>query len=89
MSRCWWRATAAAATTDFVLEAANIAQVSAALSPVLAHDIIVCTDGSPTLASVARALGLEHHALNLCAGIRVHGPWHIQNVNTYHSRFKN
>jgi hypothetical protein len=62
------------ATTDFVLEAANIAQVSAALSPVLAHDIIVCTDGSPTLASVARALGLEHHALNLCAGIRVHGP---------------
>lgn len=77
------------ATTDFVLEVANIAQVSAALSPVLADDLIVCTDGSATLASVAKALGLEHHALNLSAGVRVRGPWHIQNVNAYHSRFKN
>lgn len=77
------------ATTDFVLEVANIAQVSAVLRPVLADDLIVCTDGSATLASVAKALGVEHHALNLSAGTRVRGAWHIQNVNAYHSRFKN
>jgi len=78
----------AGATTDFVLEVANIDQVSAALSPVLALDCVVCTDGSPMMASVLRLLDVEHHALNLNRGERVRGPWHIQNVNAYHSRFK-
>lgn len=76
------------ATTDFVLPAANIVEVSAVLRPVVAGDAILCTDGSPMLASVARVLKLAHEALNLKAGIRVRGPWHIQNVNAYHGRFK-
>jgi hypothetical protein len=33
-------------------------------------------------------LELEHHALNMTKGQRVRGPWHIQNVNAYHSRLK-
>jgi transposase-like protein len=76
------------ATTDFVLPADSIAEVSAVLQPVVAGDAILCTDGSPMLASVARQLKLAHEALNLKAGIRVRGPWHIQNVNAYHGRFK-
>jgi hypothetical protein len=32
--------------------------------------------------------GIEYHAVNLSAGIRVDGAWHIQNVNAYHSRLK-
>ncbi|MDP2785161.1 MAG: IS1595 family transposase, partial [Sulfurimicrobium sp.] len=60
----------------------------AALKPFLAKDAVLCTDGSTTLAAAARDLGVEHHALNLSAGIRVDGPWHIQNVNAYHSRLK-
>jgi len=36
----------------------------------------------------ARALGIEHHAVNTSRGERRRGPWHIQNVNAYHSRFK-
>lgn len=76
------------ATTDFVLPADSIAEVCAVLQPVVAADAIVCTDGSPMLASVSRQLQLAHEALNLKAGIRVRGPWHIQNVNAYHSRFK-
>lgn len=76
------------ATTDFVLPADRIAEVSAVLQPVVAGDAILCTDGSPMLASVARQLQLAHEALNLKAGVRVRGPWHIQNVNAYHSRFK-
>lgn len=76
------------ATTDFVLPAHTLAEVCAVLQPVVAGDAIVCTDGSPMLASVARRLQLAHEALNLKAGIRVRGPWHIQNVNAYHSRYK-
>lgn len=76
------------ATTDFVLPAASIAEVSAVLRPVVAGDAILCTDGSPMLASVAKVLKVAHEALNLKAGIRVRGPWHIQNVNAYHARFK-
>jgi transposase-like protein len=78
----------AGATMDAVLKVGNIAQISAALRPVLAQDAVVCTDGSLMLASVAKALDVEHHALNLRTGVRVRGPWHIQNVNAYHSRFK-
>ena len=48
----------------------------------------LCTDGSGALAAAARQLGVEHHAINLSAGIRVNGAWHIQNVNAYHSRLK-
>ena len=76
------------ATTDFVLPADSVVEVSAVLQPVVAGDAILCTDGSPMLASVARQLQLAHEALNLKAGIRVRGPWHIQNVNAYHSRYK-
>jgi len=76
------------ATTDFVLPADSVAEASAVLQPVVAGDAIVCTDGSPMLASMARRLHLAHEALNLKSGERVRGPWHIQNVNAYHSRFK-
>jgi transposase-like protein len=76
------------ATTDFVLPADTVVEVSAVLQPVVAIDAILCTDGSPMLATVARVLKLAHEALNLKAGIRVRGPWHIQNVNAYHGRFK-
>jgi len=31
---------------------------------------------------------VTHHPVNLSAGIRVDGPWHVQNVNAYHSRLK-
>jgi hypothetical protein len=76
------------ATTDFVLPAANVAEVSAVLRRVVASDAILCIDGSPMLASVAKELKLAHEALNLKAGVRVRGPWHIQNVNANHGRFK-
>jgi hypothetical protein len=62
--------------------------LSAALKPFLTRDVVLCTDGSPALASAARHLGVAHHAVNLSAGIRVDGAWHVQNVNAYHSRLK-
>lgn len=79
----------AGATMDCVLAAVDMRTLSAALKLVLAKDAVLCTDGSPALAAAARDIGVEHHAVNLSAGIRVDGAWHVQNVNAYHSRLKN
>jgi len=75
-------------SADFILEVADKKHVAAVLKPLLAQDSILCTDGSGSLAAAAKEIGIEHHALNLTAGIRVIGPWHVQNVNAYHSRLK-
>lgn len=76
------------AGTDFILHRADKAQLTAVLSTVLASDTVLCTDGSSAMAAAARNIGVEHHALNMTSGSRVQGPWHIQNVNAYHARFK-
>jgi len=46
---------------------------------------VLCTDGSSLLATAARELDIEHQAVKTA---RTRGPWHIQNVNAYHSRWK-
>ena len=78
----------AGVTMDCVLKAMDMTTLSAALKPFVGKDVVLCTDGSRALAGAARELGIEHHAVNLSAGIRVDGAWHIQNVNAYHSRLK-
>jgi len=49
--------------------------------------LVLRTDGSNMLVSVARELGIEHHAVNIFRGERTCGARHIQNVNAYHGRF--
>ena len=78
----------AGVTADCVLTATDAVTLAAALKPFVRDDLVLCTDGSGALAAAARQLGVEHHAINLSAGIRVNGAWHIQNVNAYHSRLK-
>ena len=78
----------AGVTMDCVLKAMDITTMSAALKPFVGKDVVLCTDGSKALAGAARELGVEHHAVNLSAGVRVDGAWHVQNVNAYHSRLK-
>lgn len=77
------------AGTDQIVAALDTAHLAAVLQPVLAADAVLCTDGSGALAAAARHIGVEHHAINLSAGQHVLGPWHINNVNAYHSRLKN
>ena len=36
----------------------------------------------------ARQARIAHRAVNMAAGVRVAGALHVQNVNAYHSRFK-
>ena len=76
------------ASTDFILGRSDKAQLVTVLQLVLAPDVVLCTDGSAALAAAARQIGVEHRALNMTAGQRVQGLWHIQNVNAYHGRLK-
>ena len=62
--------------------------IAPALAQSLAEDVILCTDASAALAAAAKTCGIEHHALNAARGEHRRGPWHIQNVNAYHSRYK-
>lgn len=79
----------AGSTADTILPADDKASVVAALGPLLPKDIILCSDGSSTLAAAAKALGVAHRPINLSAGIRVvGGVYHVQNVNAYDSRLK-
>ena len=78
----------AGATANLILQTHKAVSVQTALQPLLASDTILCTDGSVTLASAARALGVQHQAVNVSRGMRVRGPWHVQNVNAYVSRLR-
>lgn len=75
-------------TANFVLESVTAQEIRTTLRPVLPADTVLCTDGSTALAAAARYLGIEHHPINLSAGIRVRGAWHVQNVNAFGSRLR-
>lgn len=75
-------------TTDFVLKRRDKAAVQELLPQALAKDAVLCSDGSGLLAHAAMGLGFEHQGVNLSKGVRIRGAWHIQNVNAYHSRWK-
>jgi len=77
------------ATATPILAADGKADLVKALKPLLPADTLLCTDGSPVLAAVAKELGVDHHPINVSAGQRVvEGVFHIQNVNSFDSRLK-
>jgi hypothetical protein len=78
----------AGVTAGCVPKATDATTLAAAHKPIVPTDVVLCTDGSGALAAAARQLGIEHHAVNLSAGIRLDGAWHIQNLNAYHSQLK-
>jgi transposase-like protein len=78
----------AGSTANFILESTTGNMIGAALRPILPSDTVLCTDGSSALAAAARDLGVEHHPINVSAGVRVNGAWHIQNVNAFGSRLR-
>ncbi len=75
-------------TANFVLAAATKEAICTVLKPLLPEDTVLCTDGGTALAAAARGLGIEHHPVNVSAGLRVQGAWHIQNVNAFASRLR-
>jgi transposase-like protein len=77
-------------TFDFVTGRAPLTSVQLrhCLAPVVERDILLVTDGHPAYRAFAREAAIMHRAVNLSAGVRVAGALHVQNVNAYHSRFK-
>lgn len=76
------------ACADQIVKELDTAHLAAVLQPALAPDAVLCTDGSAALAAAARHIGMEHRAINLSSGRHALGPWHINNVNSYHARLK-
>jgi transposase-like protein len=64
------------------------AQLHVCLRPVLPADVLLISDGAVAYHRFAAQAAITHEAVNLKAGIRARGAIHIQNVNSWHSRFK-
>ena len=76
------------ATADEILPDRSAKSLSAALEPVLAKTAVLVSDAAAAYCAFASRAGLAHVPLNLSAGERVKGIYHIQNVNNYDSRLK-
>jgi transposase-like protein len=64
------------------------AQLHRCLKPVLPTDVLLISDGAWSYRHFAVQTGITHAAVNVRAGVRSRGAIHIQNVNSWHSRFK-
>ena len=73
---------------DFQLEKLDIRAVRTVLTPLIAPDAVLCSDGAAVYASFSRQQGLTHRVVRNREGERVVGAYHIQHVNGYHSRLK-
>lgn len=77
-------------TLDFITGKGPVtkAQLKRCLPGVIDKDVLLVTDSNASYRYFARDTGVSHKAINLSAGVRVRGAIHIQNVNAYHSRFR-
>jgi hypothetical protein len=77
-------------TFDFITGRGPVSkrQLHRCLPPVLAKDVLLVSDANAAYRYFAREAGISHEAVNLRAGVRVKGAIHVQNVNAYHSRFR-
>jgi transposase-like protein len=66
----------------------TVAQLHACLKPVLPADVLLISDGAVAYRRFAAQAGITHEAVNVKAGVRARGAIHIQNVNSWHGRFK-
>jgi transposase-like protein len=66
----------------------TVAQLHKCLKPVLPVDVLLISDSAVAYRHFAVQTGITHEAVNVQAGIRARGAIHIQNVNSWHSRFK-
>jgi hypothetical protein len=67
----------------------TVAQLHKCFKPVLPVDVLLISDSAVAYRHFAAQAGITHEAVNVRAGIRARGAIHIQNVNSWHSRFKN
>lgn len=76
------------ATTDEILDDRSAASIAAVLEPVVQKTAVLVSDGAQAYRAFANDANILHVSLNLSAGERKWGVYHIQNVNSYCSRLK-
>jgi transposase-like protein len=76
------------ATTDQILPDRSAQSIGAALGPVISKTAVLVSDAAGAYRAFAGNAKIAHVALNLSAGERCFGDYHIQNVNNYCSRLK-
>ena len=67
----------------------TVAQLHACLKPVLPADVLLISDSARSYRYFAEQAGIMHETVNTKEDGRARGAIHIQNVNAWHSRFKN
>lgn len=77
-------------TVDFITGTGPVtkAQLKRCLLPLIDNEVLLVSDANASYHYFARDTGISHEAINLRRGIRVKGAIHVQNVNAYHSRFR-
>lgn len=76
------------ATTDQILPDRSEKAIASVLEPVVAKSAILVSDGAKAYRAFANRAGIVHVELNISAGQRRWGIYHVQNVNNYASRLK-
>ena len=66
----------------------SAAGLKACLAPVLAPGVLLISDSATAYRAFSAEAGIAHEAINVRAGIRVRGEIHLNNVNSWHARFK-
>lgn len=76
------------ATTDQILPDRSAKSIEAVLGPVISKTAVLVSDAAGGYRAFAGQAKIAHVSLNLSAGERAFGDYHIQNVNNYCSRLK-
>lgn len=62
--------------------------IKEAIGEMLNHRTVFCSDGHSSFTGFTKDLQLEHHVLNSRKNQRVKGVYHVQHINSLHSRLK-
>lgn len=73
------------ATLSAVIASRKAKDIGEKLSPVLSDDCLLCSDGYKAYGVIAKAKGIQSKSV---PAKKVAGSYHIQNINSYHSRLK-
>ncbi|MET3109478.1 transposase-like protein [Oxalobacteraceae bacterium GrIS 1.18] len=73
------------ATLSAVVASRTAKDIGEKLSPVLSDDCLLCTDGAHAYRVIAKNKGIQSKSV---PAKKSSGSYHIQNVNSYHSRLK-
>ena len=64
-------------------------ELNVAVKDRITQRTILCSDGHNSYKALAKKQHIEHHILNASKDERVKGDYHIQHINSLHSRMKN